>query len=93
MAEELSYYEILGIPHDATDDQIKKAYVNYVGFNIISIIILLHIRYRKLALKWHPDKNQDNVEEAEKMFQQISEAYEVLIDCKGISDYQYMYIL
>lgn len=36
--------------------------------------------YKKLALQWHPDKNTDNVEEAEKMFQDISEAYEVLSD-------------
>eukprot|EP00586_Coscinodiscus_wailesii_P001114 CAMPEP_0172482058 /NCGR_PEP_ID=MMETSP1066-20121228/8338_1 /TAXON_ID=671091 /ORGANISM="Coscinodiscus wailesii, Strain CCMP2513" /LENGTH=506 /DNA_ID=CAMNT_0013244929 /DNA_START=213 /DNA_END=1733 /DNA_ORIENTATION=+ len=35
--------------------------------------------YRELALKWHPDKNTgDSKEEAEKMFQDISEAYEVL---------------
>ncbi|EED87202.1 dnaj-like protein [Thalassiosira pseudonana CCMP1335] len=36
--------------------------------------------YRELALQWHPDKNADNVEKAEKMFQDISEAYEVLSD-------------
>ncbi|CAB9508580.1 protein DnaJ [Seminavis robusta] len=36
--------------------------------------------YRELALKWHPDKNADNKEESEKMFQDISEAYEVLSD-------------
>lgn len=35
--------------------------------------------YRKLALEWHPDKNEDK-EKAEKMFQDISEAYEVLSD-------------
>lgn len=34
--------------------------------------------YRKLALKWHPDKNPDNREEAEKMFRDVAEAYEVL---------------
>ena len=33
-----------------------------------------------MALKWHPDKNPDNVEEADKVFKLVAEAYEVLSD-------------
>ncbi|KAF4354304.1 hypothetical protein G4B88_007433 [Cannabis sativa] len=32
--------------------------------------------YRRLAMKWHPDKNRNNKKEAEATFKQISEAYE-----------------
>lgn len=60
-SKEKNYYKILGVPRNADQKAIKKA-------------------YRDLALKWHPDKNADNREEAEKMFQDIGEANEVLSD-------------
>ncbi|GAB5034233.1 heat shock protein [Nannochloropsis oceanica] len=36
--------------------------------------------YRKEALRWHPDKNPDNQEQAQSKFQDISQAFEVLSD-------------
>jgi molecular chaperone DnaJ len=35
--------------------------------------------YRKMAMKYHPDKNPDN-KEAEAKFKEAAEAYEVLSD-------------
>jgi len=57
----INYYEVLQVPKNSTDVEIKKS-------------------YRKLAMKWHPDKNPDNAEEAAKKFQEIGEAYDVLSD-------------
>jgi molecular chaperone DnaJ len=54
------YYEVLGVPRTASDQEIKSA-------------------YRKLALKYHPDRNPaDKV--AEDKFKEAAEAYAVLAD-------------
>ncbi len=54
------YYETLGVPRTAADDDIKKA-------------------YRKLAMQFHPDRNNGSSESEEK-FKEITEAYDVLRD-------------
>ncbi|CAN0482591.1 unnamed protein product [Laminaria digitata] len=52
----------------------------------------ISISYRKLAMKWHPDKNKENTAEAAKVFQEIAEAYDVLSDKKNRAIYdQYGY--
>ena len=63
------YYEVLGVPRNAGDDEIKKA-------------------YRKLAMKYHPDRNQgDAAKEAETKFKEVKEAYEILSDSQKRTAY------
>lgn len=54
------YYQVLGLPKTATEDEIRKA-------------------FRKLAMRYHPDRNPGN-KEAEDKFKEANEAYEVLSD-------------
>ncbi len=43
--------------------------------------------YRKMAMKFHPDRNKDDPETAEAKFKQIKEAYEILSDAKKRAAY------
>jgi len=58
----------------------EKNYYKILGIPRTATSKEIKKAYRELALKWHPDKNADNKEEASKQFQDIGEAYEVLSD-------------
>ncbi|MDR1311801.1 MAG: molecular chaperone DnaJ [Burkholderiaceae bacterium] len=61
------FYDVLGLPKNASDEEIKKA-------------------YRKLAMKYHPDRNPDS-KTAETRFKEVKEAYEMLSDSEKRSAY------
>ncbi|CAM5784474.1 molecular chaperone DnaJ [Ottowia pentelensis] len=69
MATKRDYYDVLGVPKNASDDEIKKA-------------------YRKLAMKFHPDRNQgEAAAAAEAKFKEAKEAYEMLSDAQKKAAY------
>jgi molecular chaperone DnaJ len=67
---ESDYYALLGVPKDASDKDIKKA-------------------YRKLAQKYHPDRNPGDAT-AEEKFKEINEAYDVIGDAETRKEYDHI---
>ena len=57
-----------------------KNYYEILGVSETATDDEIRKAYKKLAIKWHPDKNPDNKDEAERKFKQISAAYAVLGD-------------
>ncbi|UOQ27714.1 Heat shock protein J [Candidatus Karelsulcia muelleri] len=58
----------------------KKDYYEILGVNRDATLDQIKRAYRKLALKYHPDKNRENKKEAEEKFKEAAEAYNVLSD-------------
>lgn len=58
----------------------KKDYYEVLGVSKDASEADIKKAFRKLAVKYHPDKNRDNPEEAEKKFKEINEAYSILSD-------------
>jgi molecular chaperone DnaJ len=57
----------------------KRDYYEVLGVNRDADDEAIKKAYRKLAMKWHPDRNPDNPK-AEEHFKEAKEAYEVLCD-------------
>ena len=57
----------------------KRDYYDILGVDKSADAQAIKKAYRKLAMKYHPDRNPDN-KEAEEKFKEVNEAYEVLSD-------------
>lgn len=54
-----------------------------LGLNEKATLEEIKISYKKLALKYHPDRNKNNKEESESKFKEISKAYTILLKNNG----------
>ena len=64
----------------------KKDYYEVLGIQRSASDDEIKKAFRKLAIKYHPDKNKGN-KEAEEKFKEINEAYQVLSDPQKKAQY------
>lgn len=67
----------------------QKDYYKILGVTRKATVKEIKKAYREMALKWHPDKHngEEEKEKAEKQFQLVAEAYEVLEDAEKRQKY------
>lgn len=64
-----------------------RDYYDILGVGRTASVEEIKKAYRALALKYHPDRNPDNKEEAEHKFKEASEAYRILADAEKRRQY------
>jgi DnaJ family protein B protein 4 len=67
-------------PKKNPEEEMGVDYYNILKLNRNATEEDMKKAYKRLAMKWHPDKNPVNKKEAEAKFKLISEAYDVLSD-------------
>lgn len=65
----------------------KRDYYEVLGVSKSASAAEIKKAYRRLAMKFHPDRNQDKKSAAEKKFKESKEAYEVLKDSQKRATY------
>jgi len=66
---------------------IKETHYSQLGLSNTASDVEVRQAFRKLAFKWHPDKNIGKEVEAAEKFRKVSEAYEVLKDSEKRGKY------
>ena len=70
----------------------KRDYYDVLGVSKNSSPDQIKSAYRKLAVKYHPDKNKDD-KSAEEKFKEASEAYHVLSNAERKQNYEILVML
>lgn len=65
----------------------KRDYYEVLGLSQNASDSDIRKAYRRLAMKYHPDRNVDNSAEAEEKFKEVREAYDVLKDSQTRASY------
>ena len=68
-------------------DSSQKDYYEILGVSKDATPEEIRKAYKKLAIKWHPDKHVDDKKEAEEKFKEIAGAYSVLSDPEKKREY------
>jgi hypothetical protein len=73
-------FEVLGSPcvtsQSLAQDHMGKDYYKILDISRTATEEEVKKAFKKLALKWHPDRNPNNKKAAEEKFKEIAEAYE-----------------
>lgn len=79
--------EILTATCTACHHKLYPTYYDILELDVDATDKEIKKQYRKLAMKWHPDKNKGSEEEANERFLQINQVYDILSNVRARNEY------